>query len=449
MRWRPRRLKVHPSPCAAVGRACLGDPEDPSARVVVEEATTRAVAPGARDILRVRPFLFLWINAAVVLLSVMAQNVARTWLAFELTGTNAALGGVLLAFGLAMLIATPWGGVAADRLPKRSVLQAAIFLLAVSSAWIGVAVVIGAIEYWMLIGASVVQAVGFALFGPARIALLSEILPGQAVPGAVSLLLVNSEISRVVGPAFAGLIIATITFGTEVVFLAGAVLFGAGMVLNLALPRGDRDRPRPVTSPWGELADGVRYVSSRRDLATLLWCGIGVTMAGLPYLAFLPSMASDLFDLGAGGYGLLSASSAAGAVVASLSLGRWRHCGDQRKILVGAGVSFGAALAGLAVAPTPALAVLFLILLGGALLVFQATNQAMLLSLSRMEFHGRIQGLVMLSFAAFGLAALPLGILADLIGLRWTFAGMALLVLGIVMTFAVASRGSSQPAVAK
>lgn len=418
---------------------------------MVERPTTWAVAsaaPGARDILRVRPFLFLWINAAVVLLSVMAQNVARTWLAFELTGTNTALGGVLLAFGLAMLIATPWGGVAADRLPKRLVLQTAIFLLAASSAWIGVAVVIGAIEYWMLIGASVVQAVGFALFGPARIALLSEILPGQAVPGAVSLLLVNSEISRVVGPAFAGLVIATLTFGMEVVFLAGAVLFGAAMVLNLALPRGDRDRPRPVTSPWGELADGVRYVSSRRDLAALLWCGIGVTMAGLPYLAFLPSMASDLFDLGAGGYGLLSASSAAGAVVASLILGRWRHCGDQRKIFIGAGAAFGVALAGLAVAPNPVLAVLFLILLGGALLVFQATNQAMLISLSQMQFHGRIQGLVMLSFAAFGLAALPLGILADLIGLRWTFAGMALLVLGTVITFAVASRGSSHPAVA-
>ncbi len=402
-------------------------------------------APGARDLLSIRPFLILWINAAVVLLGVMAQNVARSWLAFELTGTNAALGGILLSFGVAMLIATPWGGVAADRLPKRSVLQAAIFLLAVSSAWIGVAVVTGAIEYWMLIGASVVQAVGFALFGPARIALLSEILPGHAVPGAVSLLLVNSEISRVVGPALAGLVIATVAFGTEVVFLVGAVLFGAGMVLNLRLPRGDRDRHPPVTSPWAELADGVRYVSGRRDLAILLWCGIGVTMAGLPYLAFLPTVASDLFGLGAAGYGLLSASSAAGAVIMGLVLSRPRHFGDQRKILIGSGASFGLALMAMAVAPSPALAVLFLILLGGALLAFQTTNQAMLLSLSDMRFHGRIQGLVMLSFAAFGLAALPLGILADLIGLRWTLAVMGLLVIAVVMMFAVVSRRSHHP----
>jgi MFS family permease len=423
------------------------DPEQRKERAAINRATTRAVAPsalGPRDILGTRPFLFLWINAAVVLIGVMAQNVARTWLAFELTGTNAALGGILLSFGVAMLIATPWGGVAADRLPKRLVLQTAIFLLALSSAWIGVAVVTGAIEYWMLIGASVVQAIGFALFGPARIALLSEILPGHAVPGAVSLLLVNSEISRVVGPALAGLVIATITFGMEVVFLAGAVLFSAGMVLNLTLPRGDRDRPPPVTSPWVEMADGVRYVRGRRDLAMLLWCGIGVTMAGLPYLAFLPTVASDLFGLGAAGYGLLSASSAGGAVIMGLILGRRRHCGDQRKILIGAGTSFGVALAGMAVVPTPALAVLFLILLGGALLAFQTTNQAMLLSLSDMEFHGRIEGLVMLSFAAFGMAALPLGILADLIGLRWTLAGMALLVIGVVMTFALVSRRSSQ-----
>src|SRR5215218_769066 len=162
-----------------------GAGSDPaSARPASTAAASTAARSAARSapaapltafgMLRISGFLVLYVNAAVVFLGVMAQTIARGWLAFELTGSNAALGGVLLAFGVAMLVATPWGGVAADRLPKRLVLQVSVLLLALSSAWIGLAVAFGVIEYWMLPGAAIVQAIGFALFNPARMAFLAE-----------------------------------------------------------------------------------------------------------------------------------------------------------------------------------------------------------------------------------------------------------------------------------
>ena len=73
-------------------------------------------------------------SAAAVIFGVMGQAVARGWLARDLTGSNTGLGGVMLAFGIAMLVATPWGGVAADRFPKRTVLLVAVSLLMVSSS---------------------------------------------------------------------------------------------------------------------------------------------------------------------------------------------------------------------------------------------------------------------------------------------------------------------------
>src|SRR4028118_1372180 len=89
---RPPRARG-PRPGGAPGRAGL--------------ARDAPAAPlGPLGILRIGPFLVLYINATVVLLGVMAQTVARSWLAFQLTGSNAALGGVLLAFGVAMLLAT-------------------------------------------------------------------------------------------------------------------------------------------------------------------------------------------------------------------------------------------------------------------------------------------------------------------------------------------------------
>jgi MFS family permease len=395
---------------------------------------------GALGILRIGGFLVLYLNATAVFLGVMAQAIARSWLAFQLTGSNAALGGVLLSFGVALLVATPWGGVAADRLPKRLVLQASVAVLALSSAWIGLAVVFDVIQYWMLLGAGVLQAVGFALFNPARMAFLAELVPRGSVPQAVSLLLVNAEVNRVVGPALAGVVIGAVSWGTEAVFLASAGLAAIGVLLTGALPPGRRRGEPSDRSPLGELADGVRYVRRHDRLGPLLWCGIGVTMVGLPYLAFMPTISSELFDLGSAGYGVLSATSAVGGVAAGLLLGRRSSRARETRVFIVSGVLFGLALCALAVSPNAVVAVVVLFLVGAAMLAFQTTNQSMLIALSDMEYHGRVQGLIMLSYGAFGIAALPLGLLADVVGLRWTLTGMGVGVVLFVALFALSSR---------
>ncbi|MGY1743577.1 MULTISPECIES: MFS transporter [unclassified Blastococcus] len=406
---------------------------------VAAEAPPEPLRPAA--LLGIRPFAVLYLNATVVFLGVMAQTIARGWLAFELTGSNAALGGVLLAFGVAMLVATPWGGVAADRLPKRLVLQVSTAMLAASSAWIGLAVAFDVIAYWMLLVSSMIQAAAFALFGPARMAYLAEVLPGGSLSTAVSMLLVNAEVSRVVGPAVAGVLVGSVSFGIEAVFLASAGLAAVGLVLTAGMPRASADREVPVLSPLAELADGVRYVAGRPELSALLWCGFGVTMAGLPYLAFLPTVASDLFGFGSAGYGILSATSAVGAVLTGLLLGRRSHRRSQTRAFLLAGIVFGAGVGALALAPTFWVAVVVLFVIGAGNLAFQTANQSLLLGLSDMAYHGRIQSLAMLSFGAFGIAALPLGALADAVGLRWVLGAMGLLTLAVMAVFAVVSRG--------
>jgi MFS family permease len=385
-------------------------------------------------------FTRLWLSSAVVLLATMGQTVARSWLAFGLTGSNAALGGVLLSFGVALVLATPWGGVAADRLPKRLVLAVSVALLALTSAWIGLAIVLDVTAYWMLLVAGAIQAVAFALYNPARMAFLAELVPRPQLPGAVSLMLLNGESSRVAGPALAGVVIAAVTFGVEAVFLGSAVLFLAGLAVGLFLPAGRRAADVPRRSPVRELVDGILHVAHRPELSSLLLCGIAVVMLGLPYLAFLPTVAESLFDAGSAGYGVLSASSAVGAVAGGLALGARGRRGDQWRTLVLSGGAFGLSLVALALAPVFWVAVLVLVPLGAALLVFQTLDQALLLELSDLLFHGRIQGMVMLSFGAFGIAALPLGVLADAVGLRVTLTVMGVAVLLVVLVFALVSR---------
>ncbi len=177
-------------------------------------------------------------SSAVVIFGIMGQAVARGWLARDLTGNNTGLGGVMLAFGSAMLIATPWGGVAADRFPKRTVLLVSVSLLAVSSAMVGLAVVADVIEYWMLVVASAVQATAFALYLPARIAFIAEVVEPAAIGPAVMLSQTTQEAMRVIAPALAGVLIRIASCVVWLSMTAGPIAAGSSTSAMNAMRAG-------------------------------------------------------------------------------------------------------------------------------------------------------------------------------------------------------------------
>ena len=205
------------------------------------------------------------------------------------------------------------------------------------------------------------------------------------------------------------------------------------------LPRGDPAANRPTRSPWEEMREGLSYVRNNHYLLLLIGASLGVVMLGFPYMAFLPSVADGMFDVGAGGYGLMSAVTSVGAVGAALVAARRGARADLWKRLVISGVCFGAGVLLLGLSPAFPVTLVILVGIGASSLLFQTANQSLLLMLSDFEYHGRLQGLVMLGFSGFGIAALPLGILADAIGLRQTLAIMG--VVSALIVFAVALRG--------
>lgn len=392
--------------------------------------------PSTFESLHYREYRRLWIAGLFVFMGVNGQGIARGWLARELTGTNAGLGGVLLAFGVAMLVSTPFGGVIADRLPKRIVLVIAQLLLMVSSVWIGVAIQFDFVEYWMLLAASALQALGFAMFGPARMAFVADLVPGPVLPNAIILGQMGAEGMRVVGPTIAGIVIAAAVWGLQVVFLVSGALFVLGSVLTIILPERRRPASASELTPWGQMREGLRYVRNRPDLTLLVVTSLVVVMVGYPYMAFLPSVADGIFDEGSSGYGVLSAASAAGAVVAGFLVARTRSYDPWRFVVI-AGFGFGIGLVLLGLMPLFELALVMVAVTGAMSLMFQTMTNSLLLSLSDFDYHGRIQSLVMLGFSAFGIAALPLGALADLIGLRPTLIGMGIIVIAALVVFNV------------
>lgn len=387
----------------------------------------------------------LFISGAVGFLSTQAQIVARGWLANDLTGTNTGLGGVMMAFGLPMLIATPFGGVVADRMSRRNIQLWTQVAFALSAVWIGLGVQFGFVTYWMLLVVSAIQAVGFAFMAPARMAMTSEVVGREHLTNAIVLGQMSFNATRVIGPALAGVGIGVAWFGLAGVYYSAAVLSVVSFVLLYPLPSARPDRTGITRSPWGEFKDGIGYVRRNREVKLLIIASVVVVMVAFPYVAFLPRVATEMFDVGATGYGMLSAVSAVGAVIVSLYAAR--HSGPRSawriQTISGFGFGIGAALMGLA--PTYVLALVAVFVIGGAASGFQSMNNSLVLGLSEFEFHGRIQSLMMLSFSGFGMAALPLGILADAIGLRTTFVLMGIVTCA-TMTVYLAVRGRGRGA---
>lgn len=391
--------------------------------------------------LAVRDYRLLFVAGLISFVGVQAQVVARGWLANELTDSNAALGGVYMAFGIPMLVATPFGGVLADRVSKRSILIVTQFALGLSAAWLGFGVLWDFVEYWMLLVVSAVQAVSFAFLGPARIAMTTEVVGRGLLTNAIVLGQMSLNATRVVGPSLAGIGIGIAWFGTAGVYLASAVLSLVAVVSILPLPAGRAAVRAGSRSSIREFLDGLGYVRREREIGILVLTSFVVVMIGFPHLAFLPRMSTELLDVGAAGYGALSAASAVGAVGISVWIaGRGSRRSPWRVETV-TGLLFGVGIIGLAAAPTLGVALGVILVAGAGAAGFQSMNNSLALNLASFEFHGRIQSLMMLSFSGFGMAALPLGALADAIGLRRTLAIMGVTVILAMLVSTAALRG--------
>jgi MFS family permease len=404
-----------------------GDPSVvPVAPVAASTGPAESVRASTFQSLQYPAYRTLFGAGLVVFLAIQAQQVVRGWLAAELTGSNSGLGGVFFGFAIPMLVLTPFAGVAADRFPKRTVLLASSWLLVVSAFWIGIADALDALEYWMLIGSAALQGAGFSLYGPARMSFTSELVDRKDLPNAVVLGQVSMNATRIVGPAAGGALIGVAWMGTAGTYLLTAVLMVVALVMTFPLPTSQPVHRDLRPSPYAELRAGLGYVRRNRPVLLLIVASYAVIMFTFPYVAFLPLVATEIYDVGSTGFGLMNAVSGAGAVAVSLRIASLASGARSWRIQIIAGACFGLGVIALGLSPSFPVALLALLVAGGSASAFQAMNNTLILTESDPAYHGRVQSLLMLSFSGFGLAALPLGAVADAIGLRPVLVAMGL-----------------------
>jgi MFS family permease len=348
------------------------------------------------------------------------QLVAQMWLIVQLTGSGVAVG---LTAGLQfapILLLGAWGGLIADRFPKRRVLMITQPLMALPAIALWALVAAGTVEPWMVYALVLVRGTVNAFDNPARQSFVIELVGPDRVVNAVSLNSVIVQSARIIGPAAAGGVIALVGVGP--CFALNALSFVAMLV---ALQRMDASALHPTVPAERaprELRAALRYVAG----APGLWIPLAM-MAVVGTLTFnfqvlLPLLASQTWHGTASTYALLTAAMAVGSVGGALASGARGRVSPM--ILVVAATGFGAVELVAAMAPSLPLQVLALIPLGAVSVTFSAgVNSTMQLAVAP-AMRGRVMGLYSIVFLGSTPIGAPLvGWLAEIAGPR---AGMAL-----------------------
>ncbi|MFF0307157.1 MFS transporter [Streptosporangium sp. NPDC004379] len=367
--------------------------------------------------LRVHNYRLFAIGGVISNVGGWMQRTAQDLLVLDLAhGSAFALGLTTALQFLPLLLFGLWGGMLADRYPKRPLLITAQSLMGLLALTMGVLVVTGSAQVWHVYVMAFMLGLISCVEVPTRQSFVVEMVGRKDLSNAVALNASSFNLARVVGPAVAGVLISALG-GTGPMFLVNAVSFGA-VLAGLAMMRtSELTAPHPVPRAKGQLREGLRYVLARPELLLPILLVAFVSLFTQSFSMSIALMARQVFGAGASSFGLASSMFAVGALGGALLAAR--RVRPSRKLLIGGALSFGVAqiISGLAL--WYPLYLLFLIPAGVALItVNTAANTSVQLAASP-EMRGRVMGIYVLVFTGGAPIGAPLlGWVAEIGGPR-------------------------------
>jgi len=352
--------------------------------------------------LRSRNYRLYLFGQIISLPGTWLQVVAQAWLVLELGGSGTDLGITVALQALPVLLLGTWGGAIADAVDRRRLLVATQAAQGGLALALGLLTIFGLVTLWMVWVLAFGLGLARAVDSPARQAFVSELVDREDLARAISLNSTVVAAARMVGPAAGGVVIALVGIG--ICFIVNGASFIAVLAALLAMDRsslrssGVSTRPEP-----GAVRAGIRYVRGERGLLVPLLMMVIVGTLAYEFQVTIPLLARGVFGLDAAGFGLLYAAMGAGAVLAGLGLGG--IVAPRLRTLTVASVIFGLALAGAALSPGPVVAGAFLLVAGGASVIFTSMTNATLQLRSDPALQGRVIALYIVAF----LGSTPIG----------------------------------------
>jgi MFS family permease len=385
--------------------------------------------------LRHRNFRLFFTGQIISLVGTWMQSIAESWLVYRLTGSAAKLGMVGFCAQIPVFLIAPLGGIAADHTNRRRTLvvtQSASMALALLYAALTLA---HRIQVWQIFvlaaGLGVVN--GFDI--PTRQAFVVDMVGKEDLMNAIAL---NSSMfngARIVGPAIAGILVASI--GEGWCFFVNGVSYVA-VIAGLLMMRVPERKKSPVTaSPLARIAEGFRYTAGTRPIASLLLLLGLVSLAGMPYAVLMPIFADRVLHGGARVLGILMSASGFGALLGALSLAFRRGVTGLGRWVAVSAAGFGAALIAFSFSHSLWFSAALLIPVGYALMLEMASSNTLIQAMVPDELRGRVMAVYSMMFMGMApIGALLAGFSAHAFGAAETVAAGGVLCIAGAAAFA-------------
>lgn len=400
--------------------------------------SSRSFAP-----FRHRAFRLRWSGAFVSNIGTWMETVALGYYVADTTGKSTWSALVAIGGFLPLAVLGPVGGVLADRLSRR------LLLIVTTSVQVVVAVLlaVGVGQGWA--GPGIIALLSLAtgsmnaLSWPAFQASLPELVPKDDIVAASGLFAIQWNLGRIIGPSFAALVIWF--GGVELALAVNAASFLAVIAAVALVPDKPRDRP-PRQPMIASIAAGLRFGWHERGIRVIWLVQIASGIVIAPFVAFVPQVATQLFDGDEVTTGVLVTCQGVGAVLAGGVIGALNHRIGLRRVLMGAVALIGPALVLYGLAPVLPVAAAALFLVGALYLTMFTSFSAIAQTRSPASMLGRVMSTNnMLLGLLYPLGAIVQGVIADGIGLRWVTAGSGVMMLLIVVATRVLQPGFSLP----
>ena len=369
--------------------------------------------------LRVWNYRLYFFGQALSLCGTWMQTIAQSWLVLKLTGSGTALGLVTALQFLPILFFGPWGGVIADRYPKRKILYVTQTASGILALVLGILVATDTVELWMVGVLALLLGLVNAVDNPTRQTFVTEMVTKEHFANAVSLNSMQVNLARAVGPAVGGVLIATV--GLAWCFGINAVSYIAVLAVLFMMRQDELLMAPPVERKKGQLKEGIRYIMRSPMLRdTLIMLGIIGTLT-YEFIVILPLFAKFTFGGDAASFAALNSAMGIGSVFGGLFVAQKRR--RSPRMLVNASVLLGSAMLLVALAPTFPLAIAGMVLVGIFSINFLSTGNILLQITSAPEMRGRVMAFWAVAFLGSTPIGGPIiGWIGEYIGPRWGLA---------------------------
>src|SRR6266550_4654950 len=285
-------------------------------------------------------FRLFWFGQMISLIGTYMQSIGQAWLVLELTHSAWQLGLVGALQSLPVLLFSLFGGVFADRWPKRRVLLVTQSAAMIQALLLWALIATGTVQLWHLYILALLLGLTYSLSKPASRSFVVEMVGREDLPNAIALNSSLSTLARIVGPGLGGIIIAT--RGVTTLFLLNTLSF-LPVLVALALIKSHEMYAQALPhrsvgerqNTWQSLREGMDYIwKTPTVLLVILVVGL-VLLFGSNYNVVLPLFATDVLHVGATGFGFLSAAIGVGALLSALWLAWSNQQPTIRRVLIG------------------------------------------------------------------------------------------------------------------